>query len=165
MTERNSYLRAATPGELDIAWIEPGFAIGSKPYIGQRERIRQLGVMHVLSLVEVAAEERDHWGRLGVAVRSIPVVDWALIPPRRLEQVVVAALEVLSARETLLLHCLAGVNRAPTAAAAVLCRRDGLDVDAALARVLTARPSASPTPEQVISLRQWLRSGSGELRL
>lgn len=156
MTNVSSQFNADAALEPDITWIEPGFAIGSKPYAGQRARIRDLGVRNVLALVELVPEEQADWHRLGVAARSIPVNDWSHIPPRKVEQVVKAALEVLQARGTLLLHCLAGVNRAPTLAAAVLCRRDGLRVEDALQQVLAARPSASPTPEQVASLRLWV---------
>jgi protein-tyrosine phosphatase len=69
-----------------------------------------------------------------------------------------AVLSRRAAGRSVLLHCLAGVNRAPTVAAAVLCRRDGVSVADALARVRASRPAAAPTPEQVASLRAWLRT-------
>lgn len=144
------------PAEPDLAWVDARLAVGSKPYADQRQRIRELGVQAVVSLVELPAEEQEAWRCLGVLARCVPVADWAPIPPRAFDQVVAAVLEPLEAGQGVLLHCLAGVNRAPTMAAAVLCRRYGLDLQAALEQVRAARPAASPLPEQVDSLRRWL---------
>ena len=140
----------------DLAWIEPGFAIGSRPYAEQRTAIRELGVQTVIALHPPGAYEADEWAGLGIEFVTLPTEDWVAIPADRFTAVVDEVLARRAAGQSLLLHCLAGVNRAPTFAAAVLCRRDGLSAEEAVARVRAARPAASPTPEQMASLQHWL---------
>ena len=142
----------------DIAWIEPGFGIGCRPFAAQRAAIRGLGVDTVITLHAPNDAEAAGWTASGVELLAFPTRDVVGIPVDRFDAVVDAVLAQREAGRTVLLHCLAGINRAPTVAAAVLCRRDGLSVAEALARVRAARPSASPTPEQLASLRAWVRS-------
>jgi protein-tyrosine phosphatase len=146
--------------EPDIAWIEPGFAIGPCPYAGDRQRIYDRGVRVVVALYEPDERANEVWADLGVEVVSVPTRDWAGIPAANFDRVVEVISSCLGAGKPVLLHCLAGINRAPTLAAAVLCERDGLTVEAALEAVRRARPTASPTPEQEASLREWLESRS-----
>jgi predicted protein tyrosine phosphatase len=144
---------------VDLAWIEPGFAIGSRPYRPERAEIAAAGVDAVVALHEPAEGEASAWQELGVEFEVVPTPDWVAIPRACFTAAVDAVLRRRAAGQGVLLHCLAGVNRAPTVAAAVLCRRDGVSVGEALARVRAARPAAAPTPEQVASLRAWLRTG------
>ena len=141
----------------DLTWIEPGFAIGSRPYVLERAAIAASGIQAIIALHEPTAGEAEAWRDLGVEFEVVPTPDWAPIPRACFNAAVEAVLRRRAAGQTVLLHCLAGVNRAPTLAAAVLCRRDGLSVDDALGRVRAARPAAAPTPEQVASLHAWLR--------
>jgi histidinol-phosphate aminotransferase len=141
----------------DIAWIEPGFAIGSRPYVLERPAIAASGVEAIVALHAPAPDEASAWRRLGVDFDVVPTPDWVAIPRACFEAAVETILRRRAAGQTVLLHCLAGVNRAPTVAAAVLCQRDGLSVGDALARVRAARPVAAPTPEQVASLRAYVR--------
>ena len=143
---------------MDLAWIEPGFAIGSRPYVPERVAIANSGVDAVVALHEPGEGEPEAWQALGIEYEVIPTPDWVAIPGRCFSSAVEAVLKRRAAGQSVLLHCLAGVNRAPTVAAAVLCRRDGVSVGEALARVRKARPAAAPTPEQVASLRTWLRA-------
>ena len=145
--------RPSTPP--DIVWIEPGFALGSRPYDHQRQAIAQLGIRVVIALHEPAQGETEAWQTLGVRLVSVPTPDWVEIPILSFDRVVEVICTCLNANQPVLLHCLAGLNRAPTFAAAVLCRFQGVDVDSALAAVHHARPAAKPTPEQEKSLRQW----------
>ena len=140
----------------DLAWIEPGFAVGSLPYAAQRRRVAELGIKVVVSLLEPDEQEVRDWEELGVRFVTIPTYDWIAIPAANFDRVVEVISECLEAGTPVLLHCLAGVNRAPTCAAAVLCHRRGLAVEAALEAVRRARPAAAPTPEQAASLRAWL---------
>jgi predicted protein tyrosine phosphatase len=142
----------------DLAWIEPGFAIGSRPYLPERADIVRAGIQAVVALHEPSEGEAEAWQKLGVDFEVVPTPDWVAIPRACFTSAVDAVLRRRAAGQAVLLHCLAGVNRAPTVAAAVLCRRDRLSVREALARVRAARPAAAPTPEQVASLRAWLRA-------
>lgn len=140
----------------DIAWIEPGFAIGGRPFAAQRPAVGALGIETVVTVEAPLEHESDDWAELGVEVVALPTRDWVSIPAERFEAVVGVVLERRAAGRTVLLHCLAGVNRATTFAAAVLCHRDGLSVEEAIERVRAVRPSAAPTPEQVASLGEWV---------
>ena len=141
----------------DVAWIEPGFAIGGRPFAAQRPAVRALGIETVVTVESTLENEADAWTELGVEVVALPTRDWVAIPAERFDAVVQTVLERRAAGRTVLLHCLAGINRAATFAAAVLCRRDGLDMQEAVDRVRAVRPNAAPTPEQLASLRDWLR--------
>lgn len=109
----------------------------------------------VVALHEPVQGETEAWQALGVRLVSVPTPDWVEILLIGFDRVVEVICTCLDADQPVLLHCLAGLNRAPAFAAAVLCRRQGLDVDSALAAVQRARPAARPTPEQEKSLRRW----------
>lgn len=139
----------------DLCWLRPGFAVGSRPYEGQRAAIRDLGIDTVISLHEPNAGEAAAWRALGVRFLAFPTNDWIEIPGGRFTEVVDAVVRLRERGRTVLLHCLAGVNRAPTVAAAVLCRIEGLSPEEAVAAVRARRPGAAPTPRQMASLRHW----------
>jgi len=145
--------RPSTPP--DLVWIEQGFALGSRPYDHQRQAIARLGIRVVVALHAPAPGETEAWQALGVRQLAVPTADWVEIPLNGFDRALEAICTGLDAGQPVLLHCLAGLNRAPTVAAAVLCRRRGMDVDSALAAVQRARPAAKPTPEQEKSLRRW----------
>ena len=156
MPERENASAAQQPcSPPDLVWIERGFALGSRPYDHQRQAIVRLGIRVVVALHEPAPGETEAWQDLGVRQLVVPTADWVEIPFNGFYRAVAAICACLDAGQPLLLHCLAGLNRAPTVAAAVLCRRRGMDVDSALAAVQRARPAAKPTPEQEKSLRRW----------
>lgn len=155
-----SAFRGSTP-QPDIAWIEPGFAIGSYPYAEHRRGIWEQGVRVVVALHQPDDEALAAWARLGVEVIALPTRDWVGIPAATFERVVDVVSACLESGRPVLVHCLAGINRAPTLAAAVLCCRRGLTVEQALETIRRARPAAAPTPEQAASLREWLGRRSG----
>lgn len=140
----------------DLAWIEPGFAIGGRPYALQRPAVRALGIDVIVTVETPLPNEVAIWAGLGVETVMLPTRDFEAIPFERFDVVTVAVLARLAAQRTVLLHCLSGVNRAPTFATAILCQRDGLTIEAALDRVRTARPQAAPTTAELASLRSWL---------
>jgi len=148
-----AFSRPSTPP--DIVWIEPGFALGSRPYDHQRQAIAKIGIQVIVALHEPAQGETEVWRLLGVRLVPVPTPDWIGIPFIGFDRVVAVICTCLERDQPVLLHCLAGLNRAPSFAAAVLCRRQGMDVDSALATVQRVRPAARPTPEQEKSLRQW----------
>lgn len=156
MPERkNSLVDYRPPAVPDLVWVEPQFALGSRPYDHQRRAIVQLGIRVVVALHESAPGDRQAWQVLGVRLISIPTPDWVEIPTANFDGAVAAIDDSLNAGRPVLLHCLAGLNRAPTVAAAALCRRHGMDVPSALAAIRRVRPAAKPTPEQETSLWRW----------
>jgi len=143
------------PTRPDLVWVVPGFALGSRPYAHQRSAIIALGVRTVLTLQEPEPFETEDWQALGVTFIRVPTPDWVEIPVAVFDRAVEVVGTCLQSNDPILLHCLAGLNRAPTVAAAVLCRTRTMGVEAALAAVKRARPAARPTPEQEKSLRLW----------
>ena len=141
----------------DLVWVEPGFALGSKPYAYQRKAVSQRGIRAVVALQESAEGEAASWQAYGVRFYWIPTCDWVQIPITHFDRVVEVVSAHLDSATPVLLHCLAGINRAPTFAAAVLCHIRGMSVDQALAAVKCVRTNAKPTPEQENSLRAWYR--------
>lgn len=139
----------------DLVWIEPGFALGSKPYDYQREAVAQLGIRAVIDLHGPTEGEAEAWRAHGVRLYGVPTRDWVQIPVSHFDRVVELVAAGLNSATPVLLHCLAGINRAPTFAAAVLCQTREMTVDNALAVVQSRRASARPTPEQENSLRLW----------
>ena len=139
----------------DLVWIAPGFALGSKPYDYQRRAVSQIGIRAVVALYEPTKGEAGAWQAHGIRFYWVPTHDWVQIPVSRFDRVVEIVSADLNAGTPVLLHCLAGINRAPTFAAAVLCQIRGMSVDNALAAVKSRRASAKPTPEQEKSLRIW----------
>src|SRR5205823_11243243 len=103
--------------EPDMVWIEPGFAIGSCPYAGDRPRIAQQGVRVVVALHEPDERACDDWASLGVECISIPTPDWVGIQRANFERLVELVTACLTSGKPVLLHCLAAINRAPTLAA------------------------------------------------
>jgi len=140
----------------DLGWIEPGFAVGGRPYSPQRSAVCALGIDVIVTVETPLANEVATWADLGVETVVLPTRDFEAIPFERFEAVTEVVLAKLAAQRTVLLHCLAGVNRAPTFATAILCQRDGLTIEAALNRVRLARPRAAPTIDELASLRSWL---------
>lgn len=60
-----SYLPSSKP-EVDSVWIEPGFALGSRPYAHQQYAIAQLGIRVVVALHEPVEGEVGEWQTHGI---------------------------------------------------------------------------------------------------
>ena len=77
-------------------------------------------------------------------------------PPRRLEPAVAAGQRLARRRRArTYVHCRAGWQRSAAVAAGVVALREGIDIDEALARVQSRKPSADPLPHQREDLRRW----------
>lgn len=145
----------ADPSPPDVAWLEPLLALGSRPYPEQRAAVAALGIAAVITLHDPSPGEAEHWAAHGVEFYAFPTRDWVHIAAPRFDAVLDRIVALHEARRPVLLHCLAGINRAPTVAAALLCQREGVTPDEAVARVRAARPSAAPSEHQMRSLRAW----------
>jgi protein-tyrosine phosphatase len=114
------------------------------------------GVQALLTLQE--QKELAEWGleeicegaaRLGMESLWHPIPDGrAPGRPEEVEATVIRVVELLEAGKTVAIHCLAGLGRSGTIAAAVLVRLGGRP-GTAIARVRAARPGAIQTTEQV----------------
>ncbi|MFN8523826.1 MAG: dual specificity protein phosphatase [Chloroflexota bacterium] len=149
---------------VDLHWIQRGFAVGSRPTARQRSAIAALGIQAVVTLCEADPREREDWHGLGVTQVHVPTPDWSPIPPRCFDAATEALERCLDQGTPVLLHCFAGVNRAPTLAAATLVIRRGVSVAEAISAVRAARRQSDPTPEQIASLHAWLAGRRHHLR-
>jgi protein-tyrosine phosphatase len=93
----------------------------------------------------------------GISERRIEIQDYGTLMPGHLEQASDAVLAWLDAGERVYVHCRAGWQRSAAVAAAVVARREGIDVDEAMWRIRRRRPEAEPLPHQAQGLRRWWR--------
>jgi len=135
--------------------ISPGLYVGGQHYQRGLGRMARLGISGSLSLRREADDEAR-----GVALERhlwLPTTDDA---PPSLEQLGQAASfigDALSEGRGVYVHCLSGVGRAATAAAAYLVST-GQTPDGAWAAVRRVRPFVRPSDEQLDVLRQFQRS-------
>ena len=138
----------------DVSAILPGLLVGEYPRVDDVPWLRERhAVTAVLSLqhesdlwdkgVELALLEEEY-RRLGIAFRRVPVEDY---DEAELEAALADGIAMLDqwlrAGHTVLVHCNAGFNRAPTIAVAYLCAHHGMTLEAA-ARHVKSRRSCLP---------------------
>lgn len=148
-----------TPGRLGIS-RKPD---GGEALEGQMATLAHGIVDHVVSLLEPAeaaelglADEGGAAQRNGVGFYNFPIVDHGVpadvVHYRRVASAVDGRLR---AGQTLVIHCRAGLGRAPSLAIAALIE-GGMNADEAILRVGKARGRPVPeTDEQLAFLRQF----------
>jgi atypical dual specificity phosphatase len=140
------------------------FALGSDLYAGRMphaaahvEALAAAGVRTVINL----CEEHEYWDgeraaveaafrRAGIVEHRLPVHDGATIPPDVLDRAVAAVGD-----DAVYVHCRGGRERSAAVAVAVLSRRRGLSVDAALAEAAAHWPTCRPLAWQIAGVRAW----------
>ena len=132
-------LRGRAP---DVSAILPELLVGEYPRVADVEWLR---ASHAVTAVLSLQHDSDLWDkgvdltlledayrRAAIEFRRIPVEDYN--EPEleaALELGATTLAELLGAGHTVLVHCNAGYNRAPTLAIAYLCARRGMTLDAA----------------------------------
>jgi protein-tyrosine phosphatase len=145
--------------------IADGLVTGAYPVdTADVEALARDGVTAVFNLCQDVeygedgrAEVEEALHRAGITERRIEITDYGDVLPGHLERASDAVLTWLDAGERVYVHCRAGWQRSSAVAAAVLARREGVDVDEALRRIRARRPEAEPLPHQVEGLRRWWR--------
>jgi protein-tyrosine phosphatase len=124
-----------------------------------------LGVQRVLNLTEDPEYEggdraaiEDAYAHSTIEEYRIAMTDFGDLPSLMLETATRTVNEWLDEGLRVYLHCRAGQQRSAAVAAGVLALRDGLEIDAALARVRARKPTADPLPNQREDLREWWSS-------
>lgn len=147
---------------LDLAIVIPGvLALGPAPRPGELGALEQAGITAILSLqedLEAAPPPAAVRGRLAWA--RVPLADGHAGGSLRLDQLRAAVEQIRRWRQegqTVYVHCYAGVGRAPTVCAAYLITSERLGLGEALARVKRARPTTSPTVQQLRVLAEFAR--------
>jgi protein-tyrosine phosphatase len=126
-----------------------------------------LGIQRILNLVE---DEEYEGGQRAVVAQALEeagieedrlkMADFGHLPPDTIEAAVRKVISWLKDGQRVYVHCRAGWQRAPAVAAGVVAVYDGVDIEAALARVRARKPSADPLEHQHEDLVNWWRSRS-----
>jgi protein-tyrosine phosphatase len=151
----SSYLRAQWRRffGLNLSPVTPLLYVGGQFEPAQWPAIHALGVRAVLSL---QAEREDRFaGPAPERALRLLVVDFTPPSVEQLDEGARFIADAHAAGLPVLVHCHAGVGRAPLAAAAYLMASEAAGHGAALARVRAARPIIGPNPAQVDALRAY----------
>ena len=135
--------------------ISPGLYVGGQHYPRGLGRLSRLGISASLSL----RREVDDQAR-GVALEKhlwLPTTDDAPPSLEQLDQATSFIGDALSEGRGVYVHCMSGVGRAATAAAAYLVST-GLTPDEAWAAIRRVRPFVRPSDVQLAMLREFQRS-------
>jgi predicted protein tyrosine phosphatase len=87
------------------------------------------------------------------------------LQPNQLEQVVELIHNHIQSQQPIYVHCLAGVERSPTACIAYLCLHHDMELWEAINRVKQAHPNARPTESQIQVIRDLIRQPQSFLNI
>jgi predicted protein tyrosine phosphatase len=140
---------------LNLDWVTPQLAVGGRlPVAAAAHLARRVGVTHVVDVrVEECDDERE-FGAHGIGFLHLPTLDTRAVSQEMLDDGVAWVNGVVDAGARVLVHCEHGIGRSVLLALCVLVSR-GDDPLAALTRVKSARPVASPSPEQLGAFAEW----------
>jgi atypical dual specificity phosphatase len=117
--------------------------------------IAGLGITVLVNLHEQPHDARA-LARHGLRQVHLPVRDFTPPAPEQIEAGVDAIDEAVASGQRVAVHCAAGMGRTGTLLACYLVRQ-GMDPDAAIARVRENRPGSVETPEQVAAVHAYAR--------
>jgi predicted protein tyrosine phosphatase len=141
---------------LNLNEITPLLFVGGEFRAAQWPEIHALGVRAVLSM---QAERIDEFVEpLPERVLRVPVPDFHAPTLEQLAEAVAFVEQAWRAELPVLVHCHAGVGRAPLTAAAALVS-SGMQLDAALGLIVARRPIVRLMGEQRRRLDEWARLG------
>ena len=135
----------------DADEIVPGLWVGSAPSTVQVAALVNAGIDAVVDLRAEDDAVRRVWPD-HVAVAIVPLVDHGTPPLDALRAAATAVSDLMGSGRTVLVHCHAGIERAPTVACAALVLQ-GWSLEDAYRRVTERRSLAAPTDGQLASLR------------
>lgn len=140
--------------------IIPGLWIGSAPSSLQVAALVSAGIDAVVDLRAEDDAVRAGWPD-GVTVEIVPLVDHRTPSLEALRAAAAAVSELMGAGRTVLVHCHAGVERAPTVACAALVLQ-GWRLEDAYRRITERRDSAAPTDAQLNAVSLLTRHQAGQ---
>ena len=143
-----------------FSWIRTGrLAISGFPQGPESWcTLQELGIASVFSCCGAAEGPWQPPAALAAVQLALPDHrDQEPLTPQLLHSAVEQGLTLLEQHPALLVHCWAGVERAPLLAVALLCRSEGLDLFTALEQVRRACPAARPLRRQLVLLEAWLQ--------
>lgn len=137
---------------IDAVEILPGLWLGSAPSARQARDLHRRGIEAVVDLRAERGTAAAVWPP-EVEVRYERLQDHGTPSAQQLEDAASTVADLMAQGRTVLVHCHAGIERAPTVACAALVLQ-GWSLDAAYQRVIESRPAALPTDGQLAALRE-----------
>jgi protein-tyrosine phosphatase len=134
----------------DAVPVIPGLWMGSAPASRHASRLARDGIDCVVDLRE-EGPDIGHWPPQ-VLIRHVPLEDHGTPSLGELRDAAVTVSSLVRQGHVVLVHCHAGVERAPTVVSAALLLM-GWSLTDAYQRVQEVRPEAAPTDGQLAVLR------------
>jgi len=147
---------------MDLTWVTPQIAVGGGIWTGANmAKVAAAGITHIIDM-QVEFDDTPLAGPYGIEVFWNPVDDD--FQPKQAAVFHSATEFALAAMENpehkLLIHCAAGVHRAPMMALALL-RVQGWDLDEAMDLIEERRPVVDFADVYVRSVEQFIRNYAG----
>ncbi|PWV05215.1 putative dual specificity protein phosphatase [Trypanosoma cruzi] len=136
--------------------VVPGLYVGSYHPASERELLHRHKVTHVLCCIDVMPRFPSEFTYMKISAQDMPGYNIAKFFPQTFEFIEDALIKQHSA---VLVHCGAGISRAPTIAAAYLIKKLRMTAVAAIELIQSRRHVASPN----LGFRQQLRAYQEEL--
>jgi protein-tyrosine phosphatase len=138
---------------LNASPVGPLLFVGGQFRPSQWPQLYSLGVRAVLSLQDENVDQ--FYGAPAPRALRLPVKDFHAPTIKQLNEGVAFIAAAHADDLPVLIHCHAGVGRAPLMAAAHMIACYGLSHHEALGRLRAARPIMAPNPRQIIRLREY----------
>jgi atypical dual specificity phosphatase len=140
-----------------LDWLLPD-AVAACVYPDVERGLPGVACLGITVLVNL--HERPHdtaaLARHGLRQVHLPVRDFTPPAPEQIEAGIEAIEAAVAAGQRVAVHCAAGLGRTGTLLACYLVRQ-GMDPDAAIARIRALRPGSVETPEQVAAVHAYAR--------
>ena len=137
-------------------WIDDRLAVGgSFPMEAARQLARQEGIGTVVDLRNERCDDEAVLRAHGLELLHLPTQDCCAIALRMIDDGVVFVRGHLDAGRRVLIHCEHGIGRSALLALCTLVAGGTEPLDA-MNRLKSARPVASPSPEQIEAFRSWV---------
>lgn len=148
------------PRELDVSWITETLAVGSKFQPEDVARLAGQGVQAVVDLREEDCDDRQLLAQYGIDLLHLPTPDAHEVSQANLASGVDWVRQRMAEGRKVLVHCAAGVGRAPLLTCAVLVSM-GYNAHEALELVRKHRWRSAPNDRQLIALLEF-EASSGQ---
>lgn len=144
----------------DAHWVLKGRLLISRAprSRAELEACARMGITHVLTLVEPGQEQV--WAReVGLRLLAVPIEEMGSPSVAQVGLAVAVVASVLSSRKnTLLLHCHAGIGRSAAVTASYIGATAGIGPEEAVNAVRSRRPAALWSPDKVAAVEEYLRA-------